>query len=222
MSWALNGLGTVSIREHDLDAARACFEEALRLARELGERDSIGLSLNNLAILALEQGDLTQARALWEETLALARAQGNPQNMASTLSNLTEGALRSGARKEAHGYLKEVLPIARDLGSRGLAEPVLRRSSELAAAMGDATWAARWSGAASAIQSAIGSDRREGRNRPNHVTIMARVRETLGAQEFERATTEGAVLDYEEALAEAQAWLDDPQRWAHAFERRSV
>jgi hypothetical protein len=31
---------------------------------------------------------------------------------------------------------------------------------------------------------------------------------------------EGAALDYEEALAEAQAWLEQPERWAHAFEER--
>ena len=44
LSWALSGLGTVSSVEHDLDAARASFEEALPLARELGESDSIGLA----------------------------------------------------------------------------------------------------------------------------------------------------------------------------------
>ena len=48
--------------------------------------------------------------------------------------------------------------------------------------------------------------------------VRGTVRETLGAQAFAHATAEGAALDYEEALAEAQAWLEDPQRWAHAFE----
>jgi hypothetical protein len=45
---------------------------------------------------------------------------------------------------------------------------------------------------------------------------MDRVRETLGAKEFARIAAEGAALGYEDALAEAQAWLEDPQRGGHA------
>ena len=31
--------------------------------------------------------------------------------------------------------------------------------------------------------------------------------------EFARVAAEGATLGYEEALAEAQVWLEDPQGW---------
>ena len=41
-------------------------------------------------------------------------------------------------------------------------------------------------------------------------TFEARVREKLGDAAFARAAAEGAALGYEEALAEAQAWLEDP------------
>ena len=120
--------------------------------------------------------------------------------MARSLSNLTEIALRSGAREEAHGNLKEVLPIVRDLG--------FEISWQSRFSDGRQSWLRRW---------AMRRGRRVGlaqlrrsrarwvpiatsRGRANHATIMARVREKLGAPEFERATAEGAALDYEEAL----------------------
>jgi hypothetical protein len=81
--------------------------------------------------------------------------------------------------------------------------------------MDEATWAARWSAAAAALESAMGSKRQQERDRANHAATMARVQQTHGAEEFAQANAEGAALGYEEALAEAQAWLEDPARWTH-------
>ena len=206
---ALNGLGIVRIRENDHDAAGACFEDALRLARELGDEELIGVGLNNLAILAYERGDLAQARAFWQEALPEARARRNPWDVAVILINVTFVALSNGAWEEARRNLKEVLPIVRDLRLRSVAEPALRHSAALAAAMDDATWAARWYGAAAAVQQAMGSKRQPEAEKGFHTTMEDKVREALGAPRFARATAEGAALDYEMALAEVLTWLED-------------
>jgi hypothetical protein len=49
-----------------------------------------------------------------------------------------------------------------------------------------------------------------------HAMVMAQGREILGGQEFARVTGEGAALGYEETLAEAQAWLEDPPPSSHS------
>jgi tetratricopeptide (TPR) repeat protein len=210
---ALYGLGFVS-RENDPGAAHAHFEEALHLARELGEGGLIGQGLNSLAMLALDRGDMAQARVLFEETLAFARTLPDPWNVALGLIHLTDVALRCDVVREAHRNLKEGLRIVREHRLRGLAAPTLRLSSELAVALGDTAQGARWSAGAAVLDHSMGSKRHPERERA-HAAIMARARDTLGAQEFARATDEGAALGYEEALAEAQAWLEEPQRWVH-------
>ena len=212
---ALSGLGMVRDRENDPDAAGACFTEALALARELGESERMGFGfLVNLASLACDRGDLARARELSEEALAMARAMRNPWGVTVSLLELTEIALTSGARDEARCNLMEMLTIVRALGFRSAAEPVLRQSSELAAAVDEAARAARWSAAATALQRAMGSKRQPERDRANHAVIMARVREALGTREFAQVAAEGELLDYEDALAEAQAWLENPVRWS--------
>jgi non-specific serine/threonine protein kinase len=211
--FALHGLGWISC-ESDPDAARACFEEAVKLAREHGD-GSISRGLNDLAMLAFYQGDLAQARVLCEETLALVRTKTDPWNMAVTLISLTEINLRSGAVEEARRNLKESMCIVRDQGLRGLAARALRRASELAVALGDVARGVRWSAGAAALAQAIGS-RMRGEEQRAHAMVMAQGPEILGAQEFARVTSEGAALGYEETLAEAQAWLEDPPPSSHS------
>ncbi len=184
ISWALNGLGAVSLVENDSGVAYACFEEALRLARELGESGSIGHSLNCLAILAWERGDLVQAREHWEAALAEARASGRPSNVVVGVGNLTEIALRNGAWEQVRLNLLEMLPIVRDLRSRSLAATTLRRSSALAAAMNDVTRAARWCGSAVALEHAVGWKQHFHKESVTYETV---VREKLGGPEFARA-----------------------------------
>jgi tetratricopeptide (TPR) repeat protein len=215
---ALHGLGVVRNRENDPDAARECFNEALALAREIGESEGFGFGfVLDLASLASDQGDLTQGHTLAEEALAISRTLRSPWSVAVSLLELAQIALKTGALDEARCNLLEMLPIVRDRGFRSLAEPVLWRSSELAAAKDEAAWAARWSAAAAAIQSAMGSKRQLERERENHATIMVRVREKLGARQFAQAAAEGGALGYEEALIEAQAWLEDQAQRVHSI-----
>ena len=170
------------------------------------------LVLNNLAFLAWERGDLAQARAHWEDALADARALGNPWSVAAIAEQPNRGRTekrRMGGRRDK---LREVLPIVRDLGLRSLASQVLQQSSALAAAMGDAR--GRRDGLAQPRRSSTPSDPNS--SSQGRATRSRRVfARNWAPPAFARATAEGAALGYEEALAEAQAWLEDPQRWVH-------
>jgi hypothetical protein len=130
------------------------------------------------------------------------------------LIHLAEVDLRGGMLEEVRRNLMEGLRIVRDHGLRALALPSLRQSAELAAAAGDTARGVRWSAGAASLEHAMGSKGPLWRKRAN-ATITARGREILGAREYARVATEGAALGYEEALAEVQAWLEDPERWGH-------
>ena len=62
-----------------LAEARAGYERALALARQLGDRQPSGTEVHGLAVLDEQTGRLAEARAGYERALALARQLGDPE-----------------------------------------------------------------------------------------------------------------------------------------------
>ena len=56
-SFALNALAGLHQEANDLDAAEPLFEEALALAREQDDHESVAIRCANLARLVVERGD---------------------------------------------------------------------------------------------------------------------------------------------------------------------
>ena len=54
------------------------YEQALTVAREIGDRRGEGADLANMGLLAKEQGDLARARQLWEQALKIYEAIEDP------------------------------------------------------------------------------------------------------------------------------------------------
>src|SRR5262249_36203166 len=65
MAWGAYGLGWVAFSQRDYPAARARFEEALRLCHEVGNQIFAGFYLDGLATVVLAQGQATWAAQLW-------------------------------------------------------------------------------------------------------------------------------------------------------------
>ena len=73
----LNGAGLLAWQQSDTDAAQALQEEALALARQLGDAAAIGFSLYCLGDTARLRGDYPTARALLEDALRVGRDAGS-------------------------------------------------------------------------------------------------------------------------------------------------
>ena len=54
------------------------YEQALAIAREIGDRRGEGNRLANLGLLVKGQGDLARARQLWEQALEIYEAIEDP------------------------------------------------------------------------------------------------------------------------------------------------
>ena len=81
-----------------------------------------------------------------------------PRCRAVVATNLNKDRTEKRRREEVRSNLREALPIVRDLGLRwGAAIQVLEQLASLASAKGEATRAARWFGAAAALEQAFGS-----------------------------------------------------------------
>jgi len=92
----LRQLGLIAWHQGNLAQAEAYTQEALALARELGDKSLIATTLQNLGYFASLQGDLKQAGACYREGLSLAQEIGNEVQMCWPLVGLASVAAAEG------------------------------------------------------------------------------------------------------------------------------
>ena len=200
-------LGRVSHGQGDLAAARGHLEEALQLAREPGGERRLPSALNSLADLYRTEGNLSAAVPLYEESLALRRQQGDGSNIAVNLLSLAMIAVARDTGASARGMVLEALTIAKEIGSKRIGQLVLDLCAALGAFHDDWERAARFYGAAEAQRERM-QLHREPVDEVSLAPMIARTHRALAPAAFAAAEVAGRALSYEEALAEARAWLE--------------
>jgi predicted ATPase/class 3 adenylate cyclase len=115
---ALAGSGGIAWWSGDRGAARACYEEALAVARELGDPAGLAEALYNQAFAVAGEHDLDAAVGLLSESLALFRRVGDEAGAARALTMLVIPDAMAGAWERVAARLEEVLGIWRRLGDR--------------------------------------------------------------------------------------------------------
>jgi hypothetical protein len=105
--------------------------------------------------------------------------------------------------------VREALAIAEDAGSKGTGAWSLDCSIGLAAFFSEWERAARLYGATGALSEQTGY-RREPVDEASLAPLIRRTREALGAAAFAAAESDGRLLSYDEAMAEARTWLEQP------------
>jgi tetratricopeptide (TPR) repeat protein len=111
---AMSGAGTMAWYQTDVARAMRWHEQALALAREVGDREVEALSLSNLGAQAAELGDYDRATASYEASLAVARAAEETEAMALALNNLAHVTWLRGETAEAASQFAEALDLARE------------------------------------------------------------------------------------------------------------
>jgi DNA-binding CsgD family transcriptional regulator/tetratricopeptide (TPR) repeat protein len=124
---------------HHTDYARAisCHDQALRLAREIGDREAEALALDNLGAQAMDLGDFDAARARFEACIAIAREIGTPQQEIRALHNLAQIQRAQYDSAAALRSLNEVLGLAREHRMNWLLPPILLGLGMTATDLGD-------------------------------------------------------------------------------------
>lgn len=96
--------------------ALADLEEALTLARELGDERMIAGVLQPLGMAALGEGELSRAKAYSELGLELARRLGDRRELAGALNALAQVYRAEGALAAAQPLYEEAVMLAREVG----------------------------------------------------------------------------------------------------------
>lgn len=113
---ALTGAGTLAWYLTNVEQALAWHEQALTLARAVGDRTAEAFALCNLSWQAAEQGDLDGAVASCEASLILARVEGATEAMTLALHNLACFTRMRGDLPKADCLAAEALALARTEG----------------------------------------------------------------------------------------------------------
>jgi tetratricopeptide (TPR) repeat protein len=112
-------LGSALYQRGDLAAGSSLIEEALALARKLGQTDSIAWLLYLQALYDIGQGEYARACDLLEESLTLHRKNEHKRGIAFSLIQLAEVLFVSqGDQARVHSLLEEGLALARELSDK--------------------------------------------------------------------------------------------------------
>lgn len=115
---ALIGAGWLAFYQDDARGAKSFLDEALELARNLGDELGCADALYALSSLAFTQGDYEDSQTLTEQCFDLYLALNDTWGVAFSTSNLGLLATYAGDYQLADGLLTEALELARHLGQR--------------------------------------------------------------------------------------------------------
>jgi len=207
VAMALQPLGMATGGQGNRTTARGYLEEAVSLAREIGSKRDLAAAINGLAQLYRADGELDAAEPLYHSVLALAREMGDRESIAIALLNLAMVSISRGVDDRVQGVLREVHAVVEEIGSKPLGQSTLEVCAGLAALRDECKRAARFFGAVEAQTERTGIHR-DPTDEAFLAPLIARARESLGTAAFAAAEDTGRVLGYEEAMAEARAWLE--------------
>ena len=130
---AFNGLGTVSMRKGDFQAAGTHYQQALNYFKDIGNFDAITRAFNNLANAFYMQGNWEEAGKLWEVFLTHCRQSGNLVEQLRAYNNLGFLYLNTGQLGRSRRHLEEGLRLSELTGNRGVRLTLLSNLGEVLA-----------------------------------------------------------------------------------------
>jgi predicted ATPase len=142
-AWVVTLLGEFLRFQGKFEEAIEAKNEALAVARDLGEARMVAATLHDLGEIYMQMGDREQARSLHEEALVIRRRDGGRVGIAHALTGLGDLALLEGDLERARAIFEEILEAGRESGESdfqangllALAE-VARRENDHARARG--------------------------------------------------------------------------------------
>jgi DNA-binding CsgD family transcriptional regulator len=206
---ALAGQGYALARCGELVAAAAAQDEAVAVARQIGDDVATWPALYQRAETARRQGDHRLAELLLEEALTVAQGLGEHWRRL-TVASLSRVLLDRGEHERVAAVCREQLSAsAGGPDERGTLH-LLEALAAAASAQGQAVRAARLFGVAEAAHERFGVSL-SFFTRDDHDRAVARARSLLGDAGFEAAWGEGRSMSVQDAIACALGQSEPPR-----------
>ena len=207
----LNELGTISYFLSEPRKAIEFYEQALAIAREIGDRRGQGNALGNLGNAYSDLGEPKKAIKFYEQALAVVREIGDRWGEGTSLGNLGVAYSELGELRKAIEFCKQALAIAREIGDRRGEGNALGNLGNAYSDLGEPRKAIEFYEQALKISKEIGDRRGEGADLGN-----------LGSAYSDLGEPRKAIKFYEQALKIFED-IEDPyaekaKRWLQELE----
>ncbi len=186
----LQDLGGVHYHLGEVRQAIEHYEQALEIAREIGDRRSEGIALGSLGNAYAALGESRRAIELYEQSLAIYCEIGDRRSEGAALCHWGAANAALGETRRAIEHFEQALEIARNIGDKRGEGATLGNMGAAYADLGETRRAIELYEQALAIDREIGDRRGEGVNLSNLGEAYAALGETRRAIElYEQALT---------------------------------
>jgi predicted ATPase/class 3 adenylate cyclase len=200
---SLNLLAAIVV-ERDPERARACFGEALDLARGVDDQRLIATVAGNLGTFAYTQGDHAGAEAALTESLTIRLERGDRIGVAHCYENLGFSALAERRYERAAGFLRQALRLFWECGVETGMVGCFEGLPSCLAAAGKSERGAVLLGAARALRRRLEYEMSSS-ERDTYERGLAAARGAIAEEELSTFLAEGEAMELEEAVEFALA-----------------
>ncbi len=116
---ALNGIGALHASHYDFFSASELFQEALQVARRIGDLQGTAETLNQLGNFYYTMGDLSKATAYYQEARDISVKIQNEVHRIEAEDGLAKVLLEQGETAASLERYEEIIAVRRRLGYRG-------------------------------------------------------------------------------------------------------
>ena len=116
--YLLGSLGVLYGQIGSYKKSIVCSEKALRIARDIGDRQNEGALLGNFGLAYTHLGKVEKAIECFKQALVASRAIGNRRGEGNCLGNLGIAYSHLGAVEKAIAFYDQALAISREIGDR--------------------------------------------------------------------------------------------------------
>ena len=114
----LHAAAEAPLDQGNLPVATALYEQALSLARKIGDKRAIARELGNLGVIAAQEGDVASAEKMDSEALQDFGDVGNKAGMAVVEANTGDLFHLEGRLDKALAEYRDALVLAREVGNK--------------------------------------------------------------------------------------------------------
>jgi predicted ATPase/transcriptional regulator with XRE-family HTH domain len=207
-AFLIQSIGLARSLAGDLAGSQGCYAEADRMFREVGDEGSAAICAGNLAEAEFHAGDSGKALQIARDALASYRKHDRIHIYA--LANMAAYLVALGRYDEARVRAVEALELARDQGHnvalnwamQHLAAVAALRPDDVEPSRARHARAARLLGYVDVRFSALGAPRQY-TEQQEYDRVLEALRETFGADEFQRLMADGTTMTEDRAVEEA-------------------
>ena len=195
----LTELGSIEYAQGNYDKALRCYQRALDIAREFGNKRGEGINLGRLGDVYQAQGQFERAIELYTQAIDIAREIGDKRNEGAALGTLGNVYRIQGQYERAIEFHTQALDIAREIGDKRSEGSHLGGLGTVYQAQGQYERAAQFYTHALDLAREIGSKASEGINLGNLGDTLFR----LGRLDEAESTLRQAILICDETIPAA-------------------